>query len=95
MEKPRVGMGATIVFPSDNWPYVITRVSPNGSKIVLRPLDTRGMNGKTYTAEDLINKVAPFGEWRTANRHSDGWYYIGGCIPVSVGYARLYLAREL
>lgn len=95
--QPEVGMGATLLYPQDRYPYVITAVT--AKTITVQRVETVSTktghspshyNGPypvwshTYTAEELDN-LAIDGE-RRAYLHRDGRYYLGR-TPLLVGEA--------
>lgn len=56
---PEVGMGATLHYPQDAYPYVISRVSPSGKTIWVKRLDTVS----TATGHEPAYFEGPFPVW--------------------------------
>lgn len=94
----KVGDGATLHYPSDRYPYVVTAVSPSGNKITIEPLNTglvpvdRNFIARhTFTAEELKDLSLRLGGSRTAHySKKSGAYMVGGSTPVTVGTAYYY-----
>lgn len=95
--QPQVGMGATLVYPNDRYPYVVVAVSPSGKQITVEELETvtpamantepsPGEWSYYYTAEDLRNRRT--GQKKVAHLRKNGRYYLND-IPLALGTARL------
>ena len=99
---PEVGMGATLVYPSDRYPVVITRVSESGKTFWFQPLQTVSFAtghepdryhgpypvwDHTYTDEEIKSLVRLESGGRMARLNKHGRYRSHG-TPVTVGIAR-------
>lgn len=100
---PEVGMGVTLRYPQDTYPYVITRVSPSGKTIWVKPLEgvskATGHSparydgpypvwSHTYTAEELVSMVRADAPERRVNKVKHGWASHG--TPYSIGKATFH-----
>lgn len=95
-EEAAVGKGATLFFPQDRYPYVITAVSKTGGKLTLVGLDTHPIPvekgtmicSHIYTPEEMATMQTR--EVIHAYRRKDGNYYVGDGCPVGIGKAFYY-----
>jgi hypothetical protein len=91
---------ATYFLPQDRYGYVVTGISPTGSKVTLTLLEQPGAEAKTgecngfpvidhtYSEEELRTKRVE-GRTVTAHRRGDGRYF-NGSIRVVFGSAQFY-----
>jgi hypothetical protein len=97
--EPKVGQGATLICPSDRYPFAVVAVSPSRRKVTLQGVSTAGLKpeGKNadfpvfdhrFTPAEFANATYTTEEI-VAWRQSDGTYRFGGC-PVTFGTARYY-----
>lgn len=90
----QVGMGATLCYPQDRWPYVVIGIGKYSLKV--QRLDTSGLGVTTplgYGIADHTLKpeeYRPIGEVEHAWKHKDGCYYMGGYIRLTIGKAHYY-----
>lgn len=95
MPDPRiakVGDPATLVYPQDNYPYVVVAVSPGGAKITLEALDYSGLapayhHGPFPVYDCEVETSRRSGRTITAHLGRHG-YAVGGSTPVAIGQAR-------
>lgn len=100
---PEVGMGATLHYPQDSYPFVITRVSPSGKSFWVKPLvgvsKTTGHSPErydgpfpvwshVYTPDELVSMVQAEAPERMVRKTKYGWSSHG--TPYSVGQARFH-----
>lgn len=100
--QPEIGMGATLCYPDDRYPYVVTSVTK--TTIVVEPLVTVSkatghpptrMRGPfpiwdhAYSPDEMATLRHPDGRSlrRRAHRRKDGRFYLHG-TPLLVGEAR-------
>lgn len=104
--QPYPGMGATLLYPSDRYPAVITAVNQTGTEIEIEPLRDVGtdtghapdhFNGDypvwdhTYTAAEITDlRIKNNRAKYTARLRKDGKFYTKGGTPILVGTARYY-----
>jgi hypothetical protein len=86
----KVGMGATLCFPSDRRPYVV--VSVGRASLKVQALDTRGIGvtGLGYGVADHTlspEEYRPIGKLERAWKHKDGFYYMHGSCRLCIGEA--------
>lgn len=94
--KPEVGMGATLCYPSDRYPYTIVSVSKSGYKIVIQA-DTAVVTKPMKQYGDPVEyryERNPQGRMMSAFRNQRGVYKASG-ITVHIGDRRKYLAPEV
>ncbi len=97
-KDPVVGMGASLVYPSDIYPYVVVRVVSDKVIDVARLRhDHLKPNGDhngfpVYSAVIDPADYAIAAGWEKsperARKHKDGRWYLGGSSPLSIGYAK-------
>lgn len=93
--SPKVGDLATLCYPQDRYPYLVTAVSATGTKVTLAELER--------AAEAPARFAGPFPIWdcdgdpatrtgRTviAHRQGNGRYAVAGSTPIIFGQARYY-----
>lgn len=101
--NPEVGMGMTLHYPQDSYPFVITRVSPSGKTVWVKPLEPVSkstghepdhMEGPfpvwshTYTAEEMVSMVRADAPERMVRKTKHGWSSHG--TPYGLGQARYH-----
>jgi len=91
---PHVGDLATLHYPADNYPYIVTAVSANGAKVTLAELApaaaTPARFAGPYPVWDCDGDPArPTGHVVNAYRNNFG-YAVGRSTPISFGRARYY-----
>jgi hypothetical protein len=91
-KTPEVGMGATLCYPSDRYPYTIIGVSKSGKTITLQA-DNPGKNRAQWPEQDYDPQPDPNGALLTARLGRYGWKANG--VGVLVGIRRFYQAPEL
>jgi hypothetical protein len=99
--QPQVGDGMTMAYPQDMYPYVITRVSPSGKTVWVKPLELVSKDTgheparfdgpfpvwhHIYTAEERQTMVRDLPEIRV-NRSRDGLRWTAGATPFLRGDA--------
>ena len=91
---PEVGMGATMCYPQDCYPYVVIAVGPNAKTLKVLRLRTDGLkpsgqcNGFPVFDEDVPTDRIEGGTLPAiAYLRKDGRYYVKG-TRLSVGRAR-------
>lgn len=97
MKAAQVGDLATLCYPSDLYPYIVTAVSPTGRKATIAPIDYTKVqtlagyhNGfpvhdHSFTAAEALEHVQR--DWpRTAYLGANG--YTEGGTPLTLGVAR-------
>lgn len=100
--QPAVGMGATLCYPQDKYPLLITKVT--AKTICVRMVHTSGdtapdikpadrCNGfpvfdYQYSAEEL--QKAAYGEEIRCYKRQNNRYYTKGGSPIALGFARYY-----
>lgn len=90
---PEVGMGATLLYPSDRYPYTIVHVSKGKHKIIAQK-DT-----VTLTSGSIFDGIFDYTPNPSAKRHpaylnKHGQYIMDGCL-FHVGSREYYRAREV
>ena len=99
---PEVGMGVTLHYPQDSYPYVISRVSDSGKTIWVKRVKTVDNStghspayyegpfpvwSHTYTPQELVDLVVPGTPERLVRLGKYGW---GGKNDYTVGTARFH-----
>lgn len=99
--QPQVGDGMTMAYPQDYYPYVITRVSPSGKTVWVKPLEIVSLETghqparfdgpfpvweHTYTDEERRTMVRDLPEIRV-NRSRDGLTWSAGGVTMLRGGA--------
>jgi len=100
--QPQVGDGMTLCYPQDSYPYVITRVSPSGKTVWVKPLQivdkTTGHEparfdgpfpvwSHTYTDEERASMIVENAPERQVSRSRDGLYWTSKGTPFARGGA--------
>lgn len=101
---PVIGQGATLHYPQDKTPYVVTAISPTGAKVTLEALKTaEGLTGHDpagecngfpvfdheYTEDELATMRYDTPHPEYAHRRRNGRYYMGSC-RITFSGARYY-----
>jgi len=101
---PAVGDGMTAVYPQDRYPYVITRVSPSGKTVWVKPLQTVDLStghaparyvgewpvwDHAYTEEERAAYVIEDAPETRVNRSRDGLSWTAQGVGYQAGIARL------
>lgn len=101
----KAGTPATLLYPQDAYPYVVTRVSASGKtawmeRLVLvnattghEPAYSNGpfpVWNHTYTTEEVATMGSGSAEVRISERKDGSWRVAGSTTPVQVGRARYY-----
>lgn len=91
---PKVGDLATLYYPQDRYPYIVTAVSPTGSKVTLAELKPASDVPARYRGPWPVwdcdgDPTALTGRTITAFRKGDDTYG-DGPVPVVFGHARYY-----
>lgn len=96
-DKPQVGDLATLCYPSDRYPFIVTEVSPSGQKIAISPLAYRIVSGSFQTNDAVVeySKVPDNVGVRVCYWSSKRGRYTAHGTPVSLGVARFYQAPEV
>jgi len=90
-EHPMYGTLATLVYPSDRYPYVVVGGSKSGSTLYFAPVETLGFeNGHWYTRDEALAHARPERAMTLRLRKRTGTFE-----NMSMGSARTYLAREV
>jgi len=97
--KPKFGMPATILYPTDRYPYLVTYISKNGYKIQLTGIDTNELTSRYnktgfpisdyILTDEQLRDVKLTKELKFAYRGKDGNYHCMRC-PIVLGEARYY-----
>jgi hypothetical protein len=94
---PKVGDFASLCFPSDSYPLIVTKVSKTAAKIELARLNYRIVSGSFQGGDAVVEywmdpnvKHGLEARWSTRTRR-----YQAGGVSVSVGHARYYQAPEV
>lgn len=88
---PRVGLGATLCFPSDRYPYTIVAVSASGKQITIQADDYQ--NQDPWPDQNYLYYVNKNSATLVARLTKRGWKVKG--TPVIIGFRRAYQAPEL
>ena len=91
---PKVGDLATLYYPSDRYPFIVTAVSPNGSKLTLEELAPAASEPARYAGPFPVwdcdgDPATRTGRVITAHRKGDGSYG-DGPVPLAFGHARYH-----
>lgn len=94
---PKVGDLATLCYPSDRYPFIVTQVTKTGGKIEISPLAHRIVSGSFQTNDAVVeySKVPDTAGVRVAYWSSKRGCYTCHGTPVSIGSARFYQAPEV
>lgn len=92
---PKIGDLATLVYPQDRYPYIVTAVSPSGAKVTLAELERAASEPAAYAGPypiwDCDGDPTRFtGRTIEAHRKADGRYAVAGSTPISFGRARYH-----
>lgn len=103
--KPEVGEGATVSYPQDSYPYVVTSVSPSGKTIGVKPVTTVDKStgheparydgpfpvwSHTYTPEELQALVREDAPEQTVRWSAKGGYWTCAGTVFQVGTAHYH-----
>jgi hypothetical protein len=95
MATPKVGELATMHYPSDSYPFIVTAVSASGSKVTLAELERAAKEPARFAGGFPVwdcpgDPSKRTGRTEVAFRNAQGRYFIGRSTPVTFGYARYH-----
>lgn len=98
--RPEVGMGATLCYPSDRYPYTVVEVSASGKRIkVTRDDFTRTDNNGQSESQTYDYTTDPTGILIEFSLRKNGFYHLIGestnSAYLTVGQRRAYFCPSL